>query len=597
MSNIEDLRKNNINSTQNTEENDGRVNIGSMANKKPNTKTVSNIANSDHRVILDMTQIGKPDPTPENINIQEDLATEILEGENSMFEQYRKNKKAEMEEMAAQNLQDLENEDLEDDEIEDINPISSPHTEAYEEEYTTMDDEDVTNIDMTSGADTDQYDIDDVLDEEDSPEDQIDDTIKEDIDLGSVGYPYPDENKIAPIDSDDDIISKPIEQTEVESEEDLDTGMDDTDLDVELADAGLDLNIVEEEEEQEVVEDDRDAILENLKKLATDKLKPASKKLDISSFTVLKKPSSNTKLFKQQQVKAAKWVLPGQNNVVLMKEFLGSELEDLREYSEDPSELESLSKRYRLIYDHIASSKPATFEAWLKSVPFSDVQHYIFAIYIASFKGVNYLPAECTNTKCKETFLTDNINIMSMVKFDNEKAKNDFVELYNSQPKMSSKAGIYNTEVVPLSNRLAVSFKVPTIYSLFEIASLSDRAKEKFNSILEFVPYIDNVYMIDVENATLIPCGYKTYGESMTKTVVSKMNMINKMFKTLTIDEYSPIRSYVSEIDKKALDISYIFPEITCPKCGTKIPEQPATSEDLVFTRYQLGALVNTPLK
>ena len=592
MSNIEDLRKNNINSTPKPEENDGKVNIGSMANKKPNTRSVSNIANRDNRVVLDMTQIGKPDPTPENINIQQDLASEILEGENSMFEQYRKNKKTEMEEMAAQSLQEMENKELEDgDEIEDINPISSPHTETYgEDEYMTVADEDMTDIDMTAGDNPDQYDIDDVL-EEDSPEDEIDTTIDED--LGStIGYPYPDDN-----------ITEPIEEAPVESvvepelEEDLDTGMDDTDLDVELADAGLDLNIVEEEEEQDVAEDDRDAILENLKKLATEKLKPASKKLDISSFTVLKKPSSNTKLFKQQQVKAAKWVLPGQNNVVLMKEFLGSELEDLREYSEDPSELESLSKRYRLIYDHIASSKPATFEAWLKSVPFSDVQHYIFAIYIASFKGANYLPAECTNPKCKETFLTDNINIMSMVKFDNEKAKNDFVELYNSQPKMSSKAGIYNTEVVPLSDKLAVSFKVPTIYSLFEIASLSDRAKEKFNSILEFVPYIDNVYMIDVENATLIPCGYKTYGENMTKTVVSKMNMINKMFKTLTIDEYSPIRSYVSEIDKKALDISYIFPEITCPKCGTKIPEQPATSEDLVFTRYQLGALVNTPLK
>lgn len=587
MSNIEDLRKNNINAPQNTEENNGRVDIGSMANKKPNARTVSNIANSDNRVVLDMTQIGQPDPTPENINIQEDLASEILEGENSMFEQYRKNKKAEMEEIAAQNLQDLENNNLEDeeDEIEDINPISSPHKESYEEEFTSMDDEDITNIDMTDGDNTDQYDIDDVLDEEDNPEDHIDDTIAYDTETN---------DNIT-----ESIEEAPEESTikEEEPEEDLDTGMDDTDLDVELADAGLDLNIVEEEEEQEVVEDDRDVILENLKKLATDKLKPASKKLDISSFTVLKKPSSNTKLFKQQQVKAAKWVLPGQNNVVLMKEFLGSELEELREYSEDPSELESLSKRYRLIYDHIASSKPATFEAWLKSVPFSDVQHYIFAIYIASFKGVNYLPAECTNTKCKETFLTDNINIMSMVKFDNEKAKNDFVELYNSQPKMSSKAGLYNTEVVPLSDRLAVSFKVPTIYSLFEIASLSDRAKEKFNSILEFIPYIDNVYMIDVKNATLIPCGYKTYGESMTKTVVSKMNMINKMFKTLTIDEYSPIRSYVAEIDKKALDISYIFPEITCPKCGTKIPEQPASAEDLVFTRYQLGALVNTPLK
>ena len=573
MNNIEDLRAKNINSEPKQVEDDGIVNIGSMANtRKPAPRTVSNVTNSDNRVVLDMTQLGEPDPLPENINIQEDLASEILEGENSMFEKYRREKRAEMEEMAAQKIQERENAELLNDDEDNYDVQEPVYDENEEETYigSVEEDDPEEDIVMTDGDNSEEYDIDNILEDENN-------------EPKTTPQEYPN----------DDILP---EQTEIKKEKPEESNIDDTDLDIELASADLDLDIVDEEEEQET-EDDRDAILENLKRLATEKLKPASKKLDISSFTVLKKPSSNTKLFKEQQVKAAKWVLPGQNNVVLMKEFLGSELEDLREYSEDPSSLESLSKRYHLIYDHIVSSKPATFEAWIKSVPFSDVQHYIFAIYIASFKGANYLPAECTNTKCKETFLTDNINIMNMVKFDNDKAKNDFTVLYNSQPKMSSKTGLYSTEIVPLSDKLAVSFKVPTIYSLFEIASLNDRAKDKFSSILEFVPYIDNVYMIDIANQSLTPCGFKVYKENMTKTVVSKLNMINKMFKTLTIDEYSPIRSYVAEIDKKALDISYIFPEITCPKCGTKIEEQPATAEDLVFTRYQLGALVNTPLK
>ena len=158
---------------------------------------------------------------------------------------------------------------------------------------------------------------------------------------------------------------------------------------------------------------DNDEVLKHLQKLATEKLKPVSAKLDISSFTILKKPVSNVSpIFQNSSARVVKWVLPAQESIVLMKEFSGSELEKLREYSENSRSVDSLNRRFFMIYDHIVSPKPATFEQWLKSVPFEDIDHYFFAIYIASFKGANFLPEDCINKGCGETFITDDINTL-----------------------------------------------------------------------------------------------------------------------------------------------------------------------------------------
>ena len=43
--------------------------------------------------------------------------------------------------------------------------------------------------------------------------------------------------------------------------------------------------------------------------------------------------------------------------------------------------------------------------------------------------------------------------------------------------------------------------------------------------------------------------------------------------------------------------MDYVYPSVTCPKCGKETKEQISSAEELVFIRYQLGALVNTSLK
>lgn len=374
---------------------------------------------------------------------------------------------------------------------------------------------------------------------------------------------------------------------------DLETGSATTEF-KEMDDQGEE--IAEEEEDQ--VDVSQEETLKELQKLATEKLRPVSKSLDIKSFSRAKKPTANLKMLKNNQtrVKAAKWVLPEQEAIVMMKEFLGSELEELRNNSTRSDNLEMLNRRYRMIYDHIVSEKPESYDTWLKTTPFADVDHYFFAAYIASFKGTNFLPMTCSNSKCQKIHLTDDIPILDMVKFKDDAARNKFLALYKSTKEKANE--LYLTEIVPLSDTIAIGFKEASIYSLFEIASLDVRFREKFSAILDYFPYIDAVYIIDRDSQQLIPIGHKLYPDNAAKTTKSKIVMINKALETLSIDQFGPIKAYVSALISKRSEVgfSYIIPEFTCSNCGTKIPEQDVSGEELVFTRYQLGALTSTSI-
>lgn len=391
-----------------------------------------------------------------------------------------------------------------------------------------------------------------------------------------------------------------VEEVTEEKAEEVEEDNEPLDLDIEEEET----NFVKEAEDDDEIEvndttpeeTDEDEVLKHLQKLATEKLNPISKKLDLSGFTVLKKATTNVNpVFKATKARVSKWVLPYQESIVLMREFSGAELERLRQYAEDSTSMDSLNRRFNMIYDHIMSPKPASFEQWLKATPYDDIDHYMFAVYVSSFSGANFLPADCPNDKCKETFITDNIPIMDMVKFDNKEAKKKFLNIYNSEPSLTGK-GIYCTEVVPISNNIAISFRQPSVYNIFELASISAQVRNKFASIIDYVPYIDTIYLIDEENKSLVPITYKAYPENAQKTIKSKLQKYSNIMNTFTVDQFSVLKAYAGELSKRTVDFKYIFPKLTCPKCGATTEEEDTTAEQLVFTRYQLGALTSVSL-
>ena len=461
------------------------------------------------------------------------------------------------------------------------------------EENEMSDEEKVTDIDEPISFDDEEED--NIPVEEEDEEVNYDDSDLDDEELYPEDEGYSEKENIEEETEKEEIKKEPvkIENPDIDLEV---TSVENTGTNSIIDDIDLSLEDVEEEVVPEPDNNDEE-MLKKLQKLATERLKPVSKRLDISSFTVIKKPISNTKQFNVNPVKAAKWVLMNQEATIIMREFTGAELEKLREFSQDGNSPSSLTKRYRLIYDHIDSPKPASFETWIKTTPFSDEDNLFFAIYIASFKGANYLPRDCSDqTNCKETWLTDDINIMDMVKFETEEAKKKFTTLYQNEDSSTTKAGLYVSEMIPLSNNIAIAFREPSIYTRIELSTLDQEFREKYSSVIEYMPYIDSIYFINQEEGTLTPVGYKAFADNNVKTTKSRIQQFAKVLSTLSIDEFGTIRPYVNSVITRSSGMSYIYPECTCPKCGKVVEEAAASAEELLFTRYQLGALVNTSL-
>lgn len=527
-------------------------------------------------------------------------------------------KQKELEEQAEETGDDSElidfmnnNDDIEDKTVsvlDDDDILSSLNNEDEEDVEMGPDEDDVIggNIGEPEGEiDYDDSELDDEqLYPQDIDEDVVDEEDEEEVinnldDVSVEEEPDPEEVEKS--------IDEAVKSVKENKKKEAEVKIKNPDIDLEVTSVentgndiidSIDTSLEIEEEEAPEEEDERDEVLKKLQQLATERLKPVSKKLDISSFTVVKKPISNTKQFNVNPVKAAKWVLMNQEATVMMREFTGAELERLREFTQDSSNSTSaLTKRYRLIYDHIDSPKPASFETWLKTTPFSDEDNYFFAIYIASFKGANYIPRDCSDqNECKETWLTEDINIMDMVKFNSEEVKKKFTKIYQEENSSMTKAGLYISEIVPLSNTVAVAFKEPSIYTRIELSSIDSEFRLKYAAIMDYIPYIDSIYYIDQEEGTLTPVGYKAFADNNIKTTKSKIQQFAKVLSTLSIDEFGAIRPYVNSVITRDSGMSYIIPECTCPKCGKVVEEGPTTAEELLFTRYQLGALVSTSL-
>ena len=513
-------------------------------------KSAKDIQENDERSTSDMSEYDVATEDTSSLNVEINIGEEPAS--NGLNIDLTGGSKEEVQETMDEDL-----EDIEEVEFEDI-----------DEGLDTT--EEQSDIDTESVADDFEVDMDKELDDEEDVE---------------------EENIMAP---------KEVEEPKKKEEKKKPVTISEDEIDIETSSVDNDTSDleVEDEDANQIQDTDDDETLKELRKIATETLKPAAQTLNIKSFTIAKKPSANLRLLKEREskAKAAKWVLPAQNSIFVMKEFLGAELEELRSNSENAQSLIQFTRRYRMIYDHIVSAKPATFEAWTKVTPFADSDHYFFGAYIASFKGTNFMPMTCRNKDCGKMSLSKDIPVLDMIKFENDEAKAKFLELYKST--RENPRSLYATEVIPLSNKVAISFKEASIYSLFEIASLDDNFKARHSSIIDYVPYIDSMYMIDAAQGQLIPVGYKVYPDNAVKTTKSKITMFAKVLNTLSIDEFGPVKAYVSDLITRRdnAGFRYILPEMACPHCGAKIDELNTSAEELLFTRYQLGALMNTSI-
>lgn len=353
-----------------------------------------------------------------------------------------------------------------------------------------------------------------------------------------------------------------------------------------------------DEDEEELEESDPDAIDENeanryveiIRAEVSKRIKPISKKMDISGFKVASKPNMSNNIVAPKEVPIAKWALPATGITFQVKEMTGASIEKIRTAVTN----NQMSTVLQIIYDNIVSEKPATMEAWAKSIAFDDFDHLFFGIYIASFVDSNYIQMTCDNDKCKDkVFVTDNIPIADMVKFKDDASEKKFKALLNSDA--TNPSGLIPSEIVPISENFAFGFVLPSIYAInIENGYLDNDFRTKYDSASAIAPYIDKIYYIDKENQQLIPIGYKEYPNNKAKTAKSRVIRYDKVISQLSMDEVNLIRAYILKIMENSQLLSYQIPAATCPHCGKELNATAATASQILFSRNQLSLLVNT---
>lgn len=353
----------------------------------------------------------------------------------------------------------------------------------------------------------------------------------------------------------------------------------------ELSDEDKDLAALEGDVEAPT--EDFDA---KLKAELSKKMKPVTKKFDLSAVAVSNKPitvSNATNKVVRMDKKIFTWALPRSKRPVSVKAFTATELNVLQSYVENRSRSRDV---FKTIWDHIISNKGDSFDTWAKCTSYFDVDHLWFAIYGACFNGANYLPYTCP--KCNEVTVANDIPLETMCKSDKPGAKEEIEKLRHiaDDPDFGNVFAGYRVQV---SDQFVFEFKEPSIYDTVIVPTMFDAEfSRKYSDIIGVCAYISNIYCIDMEgdSPVLRPIAVKEFINNETKTQKAKVIQYAKIIRTLESDQYSVIMGHVNAMNESD-SVYYCLPAVSCDHCKQEIEEERSAAADLVFMRHRLAIL------
>lgn len=353
----------------------------------------------------------------------------------------------------------------------------------------------------------------------------------------------------------------------------------------ELSDEDKDLAALEGDVEAPT--EDFDA---KLKTELSKKMKPVTKKFDLSAVAVSNKPitvSNATNKVVRMDKKIFTWALPRSKRPVSVKAFTATELNVLQSYVENRSRSRDV---FKTIWDHIIGNKGDSFDTWAKCTSYFDVDHLWFAIYGACFNGANYLPYTCP--KCNEVTVANDIPLETMCKSDKPGAKEEIEKLRHiaDDPDFGNVFAGYRVQV---SDQFVFEFKEPSIYDTVIVPTMFDvEFSRKYSDIIGVCAYISNIYCIDMEgdSPVLRPIAVKEFINNETKTQKAKVIQYAKIIRTLESDQYSVIMGHINAMNESD-SVYYCLPAVSCDHCKQEIEEERSAAADLVFMRHRLAIL------
>ena len=334
------------------------------------------------------------------------------------------------------------------------------------------------------------------------------------------------------------------------------------------------------------------------------KIIQSGKKINTAQFVVSNKVINIKDALKRSPKsveRTAVWPLTFAGRPFVARALKGPEVALLYDADELSNNGSSLNiTQARIMFEHDASPyRPTTLEAWAKTIPYADAENIFAALYCASMTGANYIPMACSKRSCQYAYLTDNIDINSMIKFSTDEAKARFEKIKNMEITPEN-TGTYDTVVSVINSSFAIGLRLPSIFTvLYEYNTLNTEFVNKYTAMVSIIQYIDYIYMINEDTQQLNPIGWKVYPGDHTKTFKSKIATYAKILKELDATDFSILLALINSMITKARetkDINYEIPASKCPKCGAEIPARPIDARGLVFMRQRLVELATSPI-
>ena len=336
---------------------------------------------------------------------------------------------------------------------------------------------------------------------------------------------------------------------------------------------------------------DTDSIMKRFAENVKERIAPITKRFNLNDFTVGESPITrlDIKMMGLYHVSVADHFLPNAGKIISCSALSGSELMAMNPENSNRSRLNTLKDIYSIMYKHVVSENPKTFDEWLKTTRFNDLEHIYFALYKATFGGSNFMTYECPNKKCQDVFIED-VSFDDMINYADDETKAKMQAIMSSG---DSSITPYEIVKQQISNNLAIGIRNPSIYNVvIEVSGLSDSFLEKYQDLMDIIVFIDNIYYIDYEHQVLEPVDFMPDKNNIAKTIARRIKIIADILRSLPSDNYFELRKAVADAFPSLAGVTYKIPAATCKKCGTQIPERVIGAQELLFMRHQLGAFV-----
>lgn len=318
---------------------------------------------------------------------------------------------------------------------------------------------------------------------------------------------------------------------------------------------------------------------------------PYKNKINLSDFEV----DDNNKVINIEDhlsisnLSTADWVLPNANRVGIFSALSGPEMLALNPNRSGQNRVNTMRKIYNIIYQHIVSEKPASFDEWLKTTRFNDLDHYYFGVFKATFTGSNFMNYNCDN--CGHTFIHD-LSFDDYVRYTDDETKEKMTALLRSGDTSIAPYDIHRCQI---DDNYVMDLRNPSIQdTILDVAGLSEQFVSKYEDLMDVLVYIDNVYKINYDTHKLELIDLKVDHNNHTKTVARRISILNKILNRISTDAYYELRRNMVINFPNMNSISFQIPACKCEKCGAMIPARTdgIEAQTLLFMRHQLGAFV-----